>query len=141
MFCITKKFRFEAAHALLNYDGLCKNIHGHSYELLVTIQGEKDPTTQMVIDFKLLKQIVAGEFLDSVDHSFIFNRNHPDAKQFDGYKGKTYQIDGEPTAENLIEKIASLIEPKLPTGCALYSLKLYETESSFVEWFNDTISR
>jgi len=75
---VTKEFNFEIAHALWNYDGPCKNIHGHSYKLFVTIIGapindERDPKNGMVIDFGDLKQIVKQEIVDELDHAVILN--------------------------------------------------------------------
>ena len=66
---ITKEFTFETAHALYGYDGKCKNIHGHSYKLAVTVIGTPitDPTNVkmgMVIDFGDLKSIVKEEVVD-----------------------------------------------------------------------------
>ncbi|OYU96419.1 MAG: hypothetical protein CFE21_08465 [Bacteroidetes bacterium B1(2017)] len=137
MLSVTKQFRFEAAHAILNYDGLCKNIHGHSYILHVTIGGKKDPETQMVIDFKLVKKWVDETFLTHVDHALILNHNNPEISALESYVGKKYFINGEPTAENLLETIAELLLPKLPSNTKLLKLKLYETESSYAEWTPD----
>jgi 6-pyruvoyltetrahydropterin/6-carboxytetrahydropterin synthase len=137
MLSISKKFRFEAAHAIFNYNGPCKNIHGHSYILWVSIQGQKDPETQMLLDFKLLKNIVEDNFVKQVDHAIMLNKNHPESNLFTEYVDKTYWIEGEPTAENLIEHAAGLIQNALPKNAKLSKLKLYETESSYVEWEPD----
>ena len=73
---LTKEFSFESAHALDGYDGLCREIHGHSYRLFVTIKGEpvseeSNPKLGMVMDFGDLKRIVNGEIIDRLDHSFV----------------------------------------------------------------------
>ena len=73
---LTKEFSFESAHALDGYDGLCREIHGHSYRLFVTIKGEPiseegNPKMGMVMDFGDLKRIVNGEIVDRLDHSFV----------------------------------------------------------------------
>ena len=73
---LTKEFSFESAHALDGYDGLCREIHGHSYRLFVTIKGEpiseeNNPKLGMVMDFGDLKRIVNGEIVDRLDHSFV----------------------------------------------------------------------
>ena len=78
MIRITKEFKFEMAHALFGYDGLCKNIHGHSYRLWVTIRGEikKEKNHKkdgMVMDFDILKKIVKPEIVDKYDHSLVLN--------------------------------------------------------------------
>ena len=79
---ITKQFSFETGHALYGYDGKCKNVHGHSYKLSVTVIGE--PITDnsnvkfgMVIDFSDLKKIVKEEIVDLFDHATVFNQNTP----------------------------------------------------------------
>ena len=77
---ITKSFGFETGHALYGHDGLCKNIHGHSYKLFVTVigipvQDNNDPKNGMVIDFKDLKKIVKTEIVDVFDHATVFNKN------------------------------------------------------------------
>jgi 6-pyruvoyltetrahydropterin/6-carboxytetrahydropterin synthase len=139
MLCITKKFRFEAAHALLNYNGPCKNIHGHSYELLVSVTGTKDTESGMVMDFKLLKSIVKEEFLDKIDHALIINTQQAASELYRTYTGKIFEMRAEPSAENMVELFAELIASKLPAHCKVYRIKLFETESSYVEWFNDEL--
>lgn len=139
MITLTKKFRFEAAHAILNYDGLCKNIHGHSYELLVTVGGIKNKQSEMVLDFKVLKKIVEESFLNQADHALFLNATHPKAKELDQYSGKKFLLVGEPTAENMIETIANSIKDKFPLGISLKKLRLYETESAYADWEPDPI--
>ena len=77
---ITQQFRFETGHALYGYDGKCKNVHGHSYKLSVTVIGMPitDPNHTkcgMVIDFTDLKKIVKEEIVDQFDHATVFNKN------------------------------------------------------------------
>jgi 6-pyruvoyltetrahydropterin/6-carboxytetrahydropterin synthase len=81
---ITKEFKFEMAHALYGYDGLCANIHGHSYKLWVTVKGEvknENGHTKdgMLMDFTDLKSIVKPEIVDKYDHSLVLNANSPHA--------------------------------------------------------------
>lgn len=141
MIYITKIFHFEAAHALAGYDGKCRNIHGHSYELQVTVKGEpidepENPKNGMVIDFHDLKQIVNEEVVERLDHSFIIGTNMPDdfvesAKQnFD----KIVCVDYQPTTENMLADFAERIKVKLPQNVELYSVRLQETRDSFAEW-------
>ena len=82
---VTKFYDFEMAHALWNYDGICKNIHGHSYKLFVTVMGEpinnpNDPKNGMVIDFGDLKRIVKNNIVDQLDHSMVINKMAPHSK-------------------------------------------------------------
>ena len=74
---VTKEFNFEASHALDGYDGKCKNIHGHSYQLVVTIKGKpiedaNNPKNGMVLDFGDLKQLIKDSILDVVTVQPIF---------------------------------------------------------------------
>ena len=76
---LTKEFTFEAAHALEGYDGLCREIHGHSYRLFVTVKGtpcadESNPKFGMVMDFGELKRIVNEQILSRLDHAFVMRR-------------------------------------------------------------------
>ena len=79
---LTKEFRFEMAHALHNYDGLCKNIHGHSYILQVTVigtpcQNKENPKLGMVMDFGDLKAIVNEEIVSKLDHTVVMPDSYP----------------------------------------------------------------
>ena len=140
---ITKKFRFEAAHALYGYNGKCKNIHGHNYKLFVTIIGHPiaDPTNVkfgMVMDFDDLKKIVKSEIIGEFDHSVIFNKNSPHiglANELIKNDHKVVLADYQPTIEEMIVDFAKRISSKLPSQIKLLSLKLEETETSYSEWF------
>ncbi|GGE40676.1 6-pyruvoyl trahydropterin synthase family protein [Psychroflexus planctonicus] len=140
---ITKQFTFETAHALYGYDGKCKNIHGHSYKLDVTVFGEPINDSDhvkcgMVIDFGDLKQIVKKEVVDVWDHAIILNRNTPHielAEQLKTSGNDVVLVDYQPTSEKMIEDFAERISTKLPDGMQLFSLKLRETETAFAEWF------
>ena len=142
---ITKHFDFEAAHALHGYDGKCKNIHGHSYQLFVTIIGtpinEKDhPKNGMVLDFGDLKRIVKTEIVDIYDHSIVLNQNSEHlelAKRIADYSHRIVMVDYQPTSEMMLLDFAGKIKAKLPNFVKLHSLKLYETNNSYAEWFAD----
>ncbi len=139
---LTKEFRFEMAHALWDYDGLCKNIHGHSYILAVTVIGEpeKDPDSPklgMVMDFGELKRIVKDEIIDRLDHTFVLSSKSPHEK----FRGIPQMLDRfevvyyQPTCENFLIDFAERIKNRLPDNVSLFSLKLNETANSFAEWF------
>lgn len=139
---VTKEFSFEMAHALLNYDGPCRNIHGHSYRLYVTISGvpstiPEDPKRGMVIDFNDLKNIVKNVIIDKFDHSITVSGEYDKDKiaTFREMFGNTVVVDYQPTCENLVTDFAERIKSHLPAGLNLYSLKLYETATSYAEWY------
>ena len=140
---ITKQFSFETGHALYGYDGKCKNVHGHSYKLWVTVIGEPvDDETNvklgMVIDFGDLKKIVKQEIVDVFDHATVFNKNTPHIELAEELqaRGHTVILVGyQPTSENMIQDFANKIKLRLPEHIKLFSLKLQETETSYAEWF------
>jgi 6-pyruvoyltetrahydropterin/6-carboxytetrahydropterin synthase len=138
---VTKEFDFEMAHALWGYDGLCKNLHGHSYKLFVTVLGSpildtKDKKLGMVIDFGDLKRIVKPMIVDVLDHSVVLNKNAPTEAliQAKPMFDRIHLLDYQPTCENMVIDFASKIKKELPAGVELFSVKLYETATSFAEW-------
>jgi len=140
---ITKQFNFEAGHALYGYDGKCKNLHGHSYKLFVTVIGEpiKDANNVkfgMVIDFGDLKKIVNEEIVDVFDHATVFNKNSPHlelAKELKKREHHVILVDYQPTTEMMVIDFAAKIKNRLPQEIQLHSIKLQETDSTFAEWF------
>ena len=140
---ITKKFRFEAAHALYGYDGKCKNIHGHNYNLFVTVIGvpvsdNSNVKCGMVMDFGDLKKIVNSEVIEKFDHSVIFNKNSPHKELADELIKSGHKVilaDYQPTIEEMIFDFAKRISSNLPAEIKLHSLKLEETETSYSESF------
>jgi len=145
MIRITKEFKFEMAHALHGYDGLCANIHGHSYRLWVTVKGKVKeglghPKNGMVMDFVELKKIVKPNIVDKFDHALVLNANSPHAdinlEAFD----KVYHLDYQPTSENLVIDFANYIKAQVPDGVSLVKVVLSETATSFAEWNEDDMS-
>lgn len=140
---ITKQFTFETGHALYGYDGKCKNVHGHSYKLSVTVIGKPiDDQTNvkygMVIDFGDLKKIVKEDIVDVFDHATVFNKNTPHIELAEELKKRGHHVilvDYQPTSENMVIDFAKKIKKRLPNDIALFSLRLQETETSFAEWF------
>jgi len=140
---ITKQFTFETGHALYGYDGKCKNVHGHSYKLSVTVIGQPISDTThvkygMVIDFSDLKKIVKEEIVDLFDHATVFNKNTPHVELADELIKRGHHVilvNYQPTSENMVIDFAKKISDRLPLGIKLHALRLQETESSFAEWF------
>lgn len=142
---ITKQFYFETGHALYGYDGKCRNVHGHSYKLSVTVKGnpiddKNNVKYGMVIDFGDLKKIVTSEIVDQFDHATVFNKNTPHlklAKELEKSGHHIILVDYQPTSEMMLVDFAERIRKKLPENIHLHSLKLQETESSLAEWYAD----
>ncbi len=140
---ITKQFSFETGHALYGYDGKCRNVHGHSYKLAVTVIGDpiKDSNNVkfgMVIDFTDLKKIVKEEIVNVFDHATVFNKNTPHvelAKELKERGHNVLLVDYQPTSEMMVIDFAEKIKIRLPEKIKLHSLKLQETDSSYAEWY------
>lgn len=141
---ITKQFSFEMAHALRHYDGLCRNIHGHSYKMDITLAGqplhdESSPKNGMVMDFGDLKKLVNEEIISLLDHALVLNAK-TDAQLITVLKQnyeKIVTVEFQPTTENLLNFIAEKIKAKLPEGVALTCVRLRETDTSYAEWCED----
>lgn len=139
---LTKEFSFEMSHALEGYDGACKQIHGHSYKLFVTVSGipnenPEDPKLGMVMDFGDLKKIVNRVIIDRYDHAFVIRGQKGNidlAEAMQKHFGKVEIVDYQPTCENMISRFAADIAACLPQGVCLHSLRLHETATSFAEW-------
>ncbi len=140
---LTKQFGFEMAHALPDYPGKCRNIHGHSYKLFVTVEGQpleghclqpKGTAPEgMLVDFHQLKMIVEEAIVSRFDHALVLPRKEgteTPADSLGGYQAKVIMLDFPPTTENLLVHFAQLLDGRLPEGTRLYALKLYETETS-----------
>lgn len=140
---ITKQFSFETGHALYGYDGKCRNVHGHSYKLSVTVIGTPIQETShvkygMVIDFGDLKKIVNEEIVHIFDHATVFNGNTPHielAKELKDRGHHVLLVDYQPTSEMMVIDFAHKISKRLPENIKLHSIKLQETDTSYAEWF------
>jgi 6-pyruvoyltetrahydropterin/6-carboxytetrahydropterin synthase len=139
---ITKEFTFETGHALYGYDGKCRNVHGHSYKLAVTVIGT--PIDELghvkhgiVIDFGDLKKIIKEEIVEPFDHATVFNKNTPHvelAKELSDRGHEVILVDYQPTSEMMIIDFADKIKKRLPDNIQLHHLRLRETETSYAEW-------
>lgn len=136
---ITKEFTFETAHALDLYHGKCKDIHGHSYQLKMTLIGspiedEKNPCVGMVMDFGDLKSIVRSAIIDKYDHHLILHENSR-FKGIEKQNERVHFVPFHPTCENMLIDMVKVMEPLLPSDIKLHSASLRETATSFAEWF------
>ena len=139
MLQLAKVFHFEMAHAIHGYEGPCKNIHGHSYELQVTVSSvhrhsDFIPAPGFIVDFKELKQLVTASIIKRLDHKLVLSatyiREHPSVALMENLI--TWQV--EPTAENLLLYIQKTLAANMPDTVRLSELKLYETKDSFAKW-------
>lgn len=141
---LTKSFTFEMAHALEGYNGECKNLHGHSFRLDVTLLGTPlrqpgHPKDGMVMDFKDLKKLVQNQVLNVFDHALVLNESTPGAivEALKGHYEKVVLLPFQPTSENMLLLMADKIRADLPGNVELCRLVLHETATSCAEWCAD----
>jgi 6-pyruvoyltetrahydropterin/6-carboxytetrahydropterin synthase len=139
MLKLTKIFHFETAHAIHGYDGACKNIHGHSYELHVTIVADTDyedfiPAPGFIIDFKEIKKVVKEKVIQNFDHKLILSEAYITDHKVTTKEENLIIWKAEPTAENILLYIKQSLQKALPNHIQVDHLKLYETKDSYAEW-------
>lgn len=139
---VTKTFTFDMAHALEGYDGACRNIHGHTYHLAVTVSGkviaEKGhPKNGMVIDFSDFKTIVKKQVIEVFDHALVLERGSVYAQTLESVQADTTLrlTDYSPSCENLLIDCKNRIKAHLPPTVQLEKIQLNETPTSYAEWY------
>jgi len=135
MTTVTKTVRFDAAHVLTNHEGLCKNLHGHTYRVDVTVAQGEGETTDMVIDFKDLKRIAQEVVCDRFDHAFVYNTESEGEREIaavvERHGMRTAAIPFRSTAENLAKLFYGELKARVP---GLASVKVWETADSCAEY-------
>lgn len=136
MTTVTKTVRFDAAHVLTNHRGLCKNLHGHTYRVDISVAG--DESDDMVMDFKELKSLATEVICGRFDHAFIYNTGSAGeceiAKLVERYGMRTVAIPFRSTAENLAKHFYELLSERMQTRPELVSVKVWETVDSCAEY-------
>ena len=135
---VTKQFEFSMSHRLQYHEGLCWNIHGHNYVVDVTIEGlleNEGPEKGMVMDFGNLKKICNSLF-DQVDHALMVNVDDKAVAGFFKKQGfKLYEVEFEPTAENMAEYFYNQLLPMIRDAkVTLTSVRVWETTTSYAEY-------
>ena len=134
MITVTKTVKFDAAHVLTNHQGLCKNLHGHTYRVDVSVAQAADDDRDMVIDFKDLKGIANEVVCDRFDHAFIYNTESAGEKEIAAVVEKngmrTVAIPFRSTAENLAKMFYNELKSRVP---GLSAVKVWETADSCAE--------
>ena len=135
MLKVTKTVRFDAAHILSNHAGLCKNLHGHTYRVDVTVAQAPEDERDMVIDFKDLKRVCEEVVLARFDHAFIYDRSSAGESEIAAVVEKngmrTVAIPFRSTAENLAKLFFSDLKARIP---GLVAVKVWETADSCAEY-------
>lgn len=134
MITVTKTIKFDAAHVLTNHQGLCKNLHGHTYRVDISVSQRECDESDMVIDFKDLKGIAAEVICERFDHAFIYNTDSQGEREIAAVVEKngmrTVAIPFRSTAENLARMFYRDLKVRIP---GLAAVKVWETAESCAE--------
>lgn len=132
MTTVTKTVKFDAAHVLTNHQGLCRNLHGHTYRVDISVSRE-DPLEEgdMVIDFKELKRIATVEICDRFDHAFIYNTSSEGEREIaavvEKHGMRTVALPYRSTAENLARHFYETLASRI---AGLSAVTVWETADS-----------
>ncbi len=134
MITVTKTVKFDAAHVLTNHQGLCKNLHGHTYRVDVSVTQAEGDARDMVIDFKDLKRVATEVVCDRFDHAFIYNTGSEGEREIasvvERHGMRTVPIPFRSTAENLARLFFGELKARIP---GVTSVKVWETAESCAE--------
>ena len=130
---IAKEFHWEMGHRLPEHFGLCKNIHGHSYKMIVEFEGELDEQG-MVIDFYDVEKKIAP-IIDELDHAFMVKDDDVIALNFlEKLNSKKIVVSFESTVENICKYISDqIIKSNLPKNIQYITVRVYETAEDYAE--------
>ncbi len=124
MFRVTRQIDFCYGHRLLNYDGKCKYLHGHNGRAIITLESAELDSRGMVLDFKDIKQVVAGWIDENLDHRMILHRADPIVPVLEEMGEPMYIVDVNPTAENIARLIFDYTQSQ---GFPIVESQLWET--------------
>lgn len=135
MLTITKSVKFDAAHVLTNHNGLCKNLHGHTYRVDVSVRQADNDSSDMVMDFKDVKSICEEIVLSKFDHAFIYDETSEGESEIAAVVVKNGMrataLPFRSTAENLARWIFGALKTRIP---CIHSVRVYETADSCAEY-------
>lgn len=135
MTIVTKTVKFDAAHILTNHQGLCKNLHGHTYRVDISAGEELSRPDDMVVDFKDLKRIATEKIVDRFDHAFVYNSASEGEREIaavvERHGMRTVALEFLSTAENLAKYFYRELKPSIPE---LVAVKVWETADSSAEY-------
>ncbi len=130
---IAKEFRWEMGHRLPEHFGLCKNIHGHSYKMIVEFEGDLNKQG-MVIDYYDVEKIIEP-IINRLDHSFMVNKKDTVMTEFlEKMKSKKLVVDFESTAENICKYLlGEIVKSNLPSNVKKLTIRIFETKDDYAE--------
>ena len=130
---VAKEFKWEMGHRLPEHFGNCKNIHGHSYKMIIEFEGELN-NDEMIIDFYDIDRIIKP-LVEKFDHAFMVNKNDKDVIEFlDKIKSKKLIVDFNSTVENICSYVLKEIKKfELPENISSVTIRIYETNEDYAE--------
>jgi 6-pyruvoyltetrahydropterin/6-carboxytetrahydropterin synthase len=135
---VTKEIHFCYGHRLLNYNGKCKNLHGHNGKAVITLESSSLDELGMVIDFGELKRVV-GRWIDTeLDHRMLLHRDDPLVPDLRAAGEPIVTLDVNPTAENIARLIYAQAQE---AGLPVIEVVLWETENSFATYRGEPSER
>ena len=130
---IAKEFRWEMGHRMPKHSGLCKNIHGHSYKMIVEFDGDLNKQG-MLIDYYDVEKII-NPIIEKLDHSFMVNKKDKVVIEFlEKINSKKVVVDFESTAENISKYLLDeIVKSNFPSNVKKLTVRIFETEKDYAE--------
>lgn len=128
MFEVTREIHFCYGHRLLNYDGKCRNLHGHNGRAIITLEAPTLDGLGMVVDFSLIKRVVAAWIDANLDHRMLLHKDDPVLPELRRQNEPVFLLDLNPTAENIAKIIFDYTKAQ---GFPVTQVALWETHDSF----------
>ena len=131
MFRVTREIHFCYGHRLLNYEGKCRNLHGHNGRAVVTLEGPELDELGMLIDFTKIKRVLQQWIDDELDHKMLLHRDDPVLGYLQQKGEPVVVLDVNPTAENIAKMIYDYARKQ---GLPVTEVRLWETENCFATY-------
>lgn len=130
---VAKEVSWHMAHRLYSYDGLCGNLHGHTYKAQLRVRGETN-SLGMVEDFSRMKSVMLGVTDDILDHSMLLFAEDPCIDDLAPFCSRLVVMDQNTTAENIAQLLFNLWSKVLAGECPqleIVDVRVWETATSF----------
>lgn len=131
MFRVTREIHFCYGHRLLNYDGKCRNLHGHNGKAVITIEAPQLDALGMVMDFSRIKRVISAWIDETLDHRMLLHRDDPVLEYLRRQGEPVFVMNVNPTAENIAKLIYEFARSQ---NFPVTEVKLWETESCYATY-------
>jgi len=131
MFRVTREFEFCFGHRLMDYDGKCRNLHGHNGKATVTLAGDQLDRQGMIVDFIEMKRVIASWIDFTLDHTLLLHKDDPLVKVLQAAGERVLPLDASPTTENMAKLIYDFVASK---GLPVVEVTMWETSYSYATY-------